>query len=158
MSKKSEIRDFRDAVAARLLDQVEGIIPDEVIVSREGDLYTKIDQAVAKAGRGLAVTVGPGTGSNESSENKDLIFRVNYEVTIWHFPLYQYDEETGEDLGDAVINEEGLRDAIIKSLWGKWDPKSVSSERIKVTGFRPGTDPKANVIIITIQRQHNLEN
>lgn len=150
--RRSEMREFRDALAARIVAEVEEVEESQVIVSRRGDIFPKIQNAVAQGATGLAITVGPASGTNSSEENYDLSFSVNYEVSLWFFPIYH--PETGDEM---ELNEEEIRDEIIRAIAGEWYEGSRCYERVTVTSFRPGNDVQANITNIQVARQHDLE-
>ena len=90
------VRDFRVAVAARLVAQVAALDVEDVIVERNGSLTEQLAETVAKASAGIAVTIGPGAGRNIDPEGGALNMEVVYEITLWVLPIY-YDGTFPED-------------------------------------------------------------
>jgi hypothetical protein len=127
-----------DAMAAHLqsLPELAGVT---VIVNRQKDLETEINQAVANAS-GAALLVEPVSGQPSDRSSKTLVFDNRYMLSLWSLPLLRAD--------DAYTASQ--RTVAIMAAMHHWQPAPTKQalKRFEVTAWQ--IQPDEQYLIYTI--------
>lgn len=108
----SQLKDIRAAIKAILVAE-EIFTTDQIIIDRQADEWSVIEQAVAMAKDGIALHIAEATGSNTDPEDGDLQLAVELVLTLFCEPAY-----TPEDGGNPWPEEDAW-ERMVKALHGK---------------------------------------
>ena len=86
----SNIREFRQALAAHLAANVPGLVAGDIVVERKNSLSQTIAANLLQATKGISVTIGPGRCRNVDEESNTLVMDSFHSVTLWMTPIYNH--------------------------------------------------------------------
>lgn len=138
------VRDFRNAVAARLAEQVAALDLEDIVVERSNSLTEQLAENVQKASEGLVVTIGPGSGRNIDPRGGGLNMETDYEVTLWVMPIY-FEGSFPEDNIFIPMMQALHNHPVLES--------QICFHECQVTGFRDRPDPDYLAMTFTLRRQ-----
>lgn len=111
----SQLKNYRHAIKAELVAQ-EIFTAEQIIVDRQADEWSVIEQAFAMANTGVVLHIAEASGSNADPDDPDLQLSVDIVLTLFCEPAYA--PESGDE-GNMDWPEEDAWERMVKALHGK---------------------------------------
>lgn len=116
----SVLYDYREALKAHIVAGGLGLSADDIIIKRQADIFSEIDQTMSMASNGVVLVISAGKGRNPKPDSSELSFNVTFRLTLYVQPVLQPNNKPEEDIFEPMaLHVHGFTTPAYQHAWYK---------------------------------------
>jgi len=100
----SKLYDLRVAIKTAIVAEDLGLAEDDIIIARQADIFTEIEQRVSAATNGVVLVISAAKKTNEAPKLEKPRWKVTLKLTLWVRPIWDTENKPEEDISELLDN------------------------------------------------------